>query len=79
MMEPYGLVLLLLVPAGYLIYVSIDVIVKTLKQKEENEEKVINSSTSTSKLDSLSSEQKEKLKKELLNELLNKGKENKDE
>ena len=79
MMEPYGLVLLLLVPAGYLIYVSIDVIVKTLKQKEENEEKAINSSASTSKLDSLSSEQKEKLKKELLNELLNKGKENKDE
>lgn len=79
MMEPYGLILLLLIPGGYLIYVSIDAIVKALKEKEINEEKVELTNTSTSKLDRLSKEEKEKLKEELLSELLNKGKENKDE
>ncbi len=81
MMEPYGLVLLLLIPGGYLIYVSIDTIVKALKDKEKVEVTDTNSSSraSTSRLDNLSKEEIEKLKTELLNEMLNSKKENKDE
>ena len=69
--SPIGLIVLLLIPTGYLIIsYSID-IVKALKEKEEVEttEKLPDSS-----LNELSDKDRERLKKELLDEMMNKKK-----
>ena len=69
--SPIGLIVLLLIPTGYLIIsYSID-IVKALKEKDEVEttEKLPNSS-----LNEISDKDRERLKKELLDEMMNKKK-----
>lgn len=68
MVTPAGLLILLLIPGSYLIFVSLKTIVKTLKEDENKDVKVVSSSSTT--LDSLSEEDKERLKQDLLNELL---------
>lgn len=68
MVTPAGLLILLLIPGSYLIFVSLKTIVKTLKEDENKDVKVVSSSSTA--LDSLSEEDKERLKQDLLNELL---------
>ncbi len=72
MVTPWGLIILLLIPGSYLIVISIMKIVKTLKENDEEELAVEEkgNSSSTSKLDGLSKEDKERLKQDLLNEML---------
>ncbi len=81
MTTPWGLVIVLLIPGGYLIFVSIQTIVKTLKEKDDEEKlevtdkdgnKVVIDSNSTKedKYSSLSEEDKKRLKQDLLNEML---------
>ena len=64
--SPIGLIILLLIPAGYLIVVSGMDIFKTLKTAEEKEA----SASKDDRLSNLSEEQRAKLKKELLDEML---------
>lgn len=73
--SPVGLIVLLLVPALYLIVVSGIDIFKTLN---ENEAKQVET-TGNAKLDSLSSADRERLKQELLDEMVNSKKGKKDE
>ena len=79
MTTPWGLLILLLIPAMYLIVSSGIDIVKATKSKEEEEEKLAtegansggdNPHDSENKLSQLSDEDKERLKKELLNQML---------
>ena len=74
--SPIGLIVLLLIPAGYLIITSSIDIVKALKEKEESETSGANAPSS---LDNIKGEDRERLKKELLEEMMNKKKEKKDE
>lgn len=74
--SPVGLIVLLLIPAGYLIITSSIDIVKALKEKEETETSGTNAPSS---LDNIKGEDRERLKKELLEEMMNKKKEKKDE
>jgi len=72
--SPWGLLALILIPAIYLIITSVIDIVKTMSEKEET----ISSSNNTSLakddlLSQLSPKDLERLKKELLNELIDKG------
>ena len=73
----WGLLILLLIPAGYLIVVSAKDIFKALKESEEAQE-----STKVEGLETLSKEDQERLKRELLDEMIaekTKEKEKKDE
>ena len=79
MTTPWGLLILLLVPAMYLIVSSGIDIVKAAKSKEEEEEKLAAEGAANAdgenpptenKLSNLSAEDKERLKKELLNQML---------
>lgn len=82
MASAIGLILMLLIPAGYLIVVSAIDIFKALKESEEREAAGITVNSGESKdvkVDTLSEEDKKRLKEELLNELLaSKKGENKD-
>lgn len=71
--SPIGLLILLLIPAGYLIVTSTIDILKTLKTAEEQEQ-VMTSVDTSNRLNSISIEDKERLKKELLEELKKKSK-----
>ena len=90
MTTPWGLVIILLIPGGYLIFVSISTIIKTLKEKDDedklevtgpNGDKIsIDSTSKNEKYSSLSEEDKKRLKQDLLNEMLkNKEGGNKDD
>lgn len=73
----WGLIIVLLIPAGYLIVVSAKDIFKTLNESEE-----ANATVTIEGLDSLSKEDQERLKRELLDEMIaekSKEKEKKDE
>jgi len=68
-MTPYGLVTLILIPGCYLIVSSIiDIVKATKKDKEETKKKRLEGNISA--LDELSEEDKERLKEDLLNEIL---------
>ena len=81
--SPWGLLIFLLVPAFYLVVTSVLDIFKAMKEPDEEEtsggsgDKPTSSSTGTSRLDSLSEKEREKLKKQMLEEMLN-GKKGKD-
>ena len=76
--SPFGLIILLLVPAGYLIVVSTIDIFKTLKKPEEEGAAV--DPNATGKLSKVSAEDRERLKKELMDEMIaNKRKEKENE
>ena len=80
MTTPWGLLILLLIPAFYLIISSGIDIVKAAKSKEDEEEKLATEGAAAAngdnppnpddKLSNLSAEDKERLKKELLNQML---------
>lgn len=80
MTTPWGLLILLLIPALYLIISSGIDIIKAAKSKEDEEEKLAaeaaanadgdNPPNPENKLSSLSDEDRERLKKELLNQML---------
>jgi hypothetical protein len=80
----WGLLILLLIPALYLIITAVMDIVKALKEKDEEEELVTqqgkdNTTTpsANSSLSNLSKEDQERLKKEMLDEMLNNSKKDK--
>ena len=66
--SPIGLIILLLVPAAYLIVASSIDIFKAMNEAEETNSKTNNNSSG--KLANLSTEEKERLKKELLDEMI---------
>ena len=73
--SPWGLLVFLLIPAFYLVITSVIDIFRALKESEEGEEGASSSgsnNSSNSSLDGLSDEDKERLKKELLGEMLTK-------
>lgn len=65
----WGLIILLLIPAGYLIVTSGIDIFKALKQEDEDTVKV-EGKASDVKVDNLSEKERERLKKELLQEMI---------
>lgn len=67
--SPWGLLVLLLLPAAYLIIVSAKDIFKALKESEEGEQ---NENKAPSSLDTISNEDRERLKRELLDEMISK-------
>ena len=70
---PWGLLVFLLVPAFYLVITSVLDIFKAIKEPEEgNNSSSSSSSAGDASLEGLSEEDKERLKKEMLEELLNK-------
>ena len=81
--SPWGLLIFLLVPAFYLVITSVLDIFKAMKEPDEEEasggsgDKPASTSTGTSRLDSLSEKEREALKKQMLDEMLN-GKKGKD-
>lgn len=72
--SPFGLIILLLIPAGYLIVVSSMDIFKALK---ENEESQTSSKLEGDHLSNISDKEKERLKKEMLEEMIKAKKEEK--
>lgn len=66
----WGLIFLLAIPAGYLIIVSVGDIVKALKEDDEDEPKKEVESSGTSSIEGLSKEDIERLKQDMLNEML---------
>lgn len=72
--SPIGLLIFLLIPALYLIVTSSIDIIKTLKASEEKEEETKNEPSS---LDTLSNKEIERLKSEMLNEMIEKSKKGK--
>lgn len=74
--SPWGLLVFLLVPAFYLVITSVLDIFKTMKDPEEEgaegEKTSEGKSKAPSSLDSLSEEDKERLKREMLDEMMNK-------
>ena len=77
MTSAWGLIILLLVPAGYLIVVSTIDIFKTLNEAEKKEIEESKNKTTDEKLSSLSEEDRIRLKKELLAEMVKKKQEEK--
>ena len=71
--SPIGLILLLLIPAVYLIVTSSIDIFKAMKESEASEGEVIEGG----KLSTLNNEERERLKKELLEEMINAKREEK--
>ena len=65
MLTPYGLIILLLIPGSYLIFTSARSLIKALKDDDE-----VKTSNSELSLDGLKAEDIERLKKDLLNEML---------
>lgn len=77
----WGLLILLLIPALYLIVTSVIDLCKAIKDPDEEEHEVVAEQSPdkpNSSLDGLSEEDKERLKKELLNELIGGGKDEKE-
>lgn len=72
--SPWGLLVFLLVPAFYLVITSVLDIFKALKEPEEGETGKDKDKKESSGIDGLSKEDKERLKKEMLDEMLNKKK-----
>lgn len=70
--SPWGLLVFLLVPAFYLVITSVLDIFSAMKDKEEDDEGGDGGGNTPSSLDELSDEDRERLKKELLDEMLNK-------
>lgn len=68
--SPVGLIILLLVPAMYLIVMSSIDIFKQLKETEAKEQAAASSSPESARLAGLSEEDRERLKKELLDEMI---------
>ncbi len=72
--SPWGLVILLLIPSGYLMFVSIRDILKALNEKDEetpkSDEPPKNPVAGRVEFDTMSKEEKERLKAELLQEML---------
>lgn len=68
MLTPWGLIILLLIPGGYLIYVSASNLIKAFKEEPNESEAKANKTPSS--IEGISEEDKERLKKELLNEML---------
>ena len=78
--SPIGLIIVLLIPAAYLIIVSSIDIFKAMKSSEEEESATVNGDVpSGNTLANVSSKDRERLKKELLEEMINKKKEEKNE
>ena len=77
--SPVGLIIVLLVPAAYLIITSSIDIFKAMKASENEEVKVSGDTPSGSTLSSVSAKDRERLKKELLDEMIKKKKENRHE
>lgn len=73
--SPVGLLILLLVPALYLIITSTIDIFRAMKQSEAENEAFANAEPSTDRLNQMSAEEKDRLKKELLEEMKQKRKE----
>ena len=69
--SPWGLLVFLLVPAFYLVITSVLDIFKAIKEPEEGETKTSDGSK-TSSIEGLSEADKERLKKEMLDQMLNK-------
>ena len=69
--SPWGLLVFLLIPAFYLVITSVLDIFSTLKEKDDDDGSD-DGGNSPSSLDELSSKERERLKKELLEEMLNK-------
>ena len=74
--SPIGLLIFLLIPAAYLIITSIIDILRALKDAEEGQASGENKTTVQS-LEKISNKDRERLKKELLEEMINKAKEKK--
>lgn len=72
--SPFGLIILLLVPAAYLIVISSIDIFKALKENEDRQSEQVASGEHLSKL---SDKEKERLKKEMLEEMIKAKKEEK--
>lgn len=72
--SPLGLLIFLLIPAGYMLVTSVIDIIKALKMADENEEQVKEEVKTSVALEGLSEKEKERLKKEMLEEMLNKSK-----
>lgn len=74
--SPWGLLVFLLIPAFYLVITSVLDIFKAIKEPEEGSETPTvpsgGNSSSNSSLDGLSDEDRERLKKEMLEQMLNK-------
>lgn len=78
--SPWGLLVFLLIPAFYLVITSVLDIFKAMKDPEEVKEgegNVAPSDNTPSSLDSLSAEDRERLKREMLDEIMNNKKGNK--
>ena len=75
MSQPWGLIILLLIPAGYLIVTSSIDIFKAVKEEEEKE--VNAAPVEGERLSQLSEKEKQRLKDELLDEMLKSKKEGK--
>ena len=78
MTSVWGLIILLLVPAGYLIVVSTIDIFKTLKEAEQKEIEEQKNNPVDARLAGLSEEEKARLKKELLAEMVKAKREEKE-
>lgn len=74
--SPLGLLVLLLIPAGYLIVVSSIDIFKAVKE-DENASQATNNNVSSERLSKISDKDRERLKKELLEEMMKAKKEEK--
>lgn len=72
--SPFGLLVLLLIPAFYLVITSVIDIFKAYKEPEEVIAKGVSKGLTDSKEIELSEEDKKRLKEELLQEMLNKNK-----
>ncbi len=70
--SPIGLIVLLLIPAGYLIVTSAIDIFKAMKEGEDDD--TTNGGSNSKAVDDMSKEEKERLKQELLQEMLEKKK-----
>lgn len=75
MSQPWGLIILLLIPAGYLIVTSSIDIFKAVKEEEEKEANA--APVEGERLSQLSEKDKQRLKDELLDEMLKSKKEGK--
>ena len=77
-MNTQQLIILLLIPAVYLLVSSSIDIFKTLKESEEKEEAESSNRVADERLSSLSEEDRARLKKELLNEMVKAKREEKE-
>ena len=67
----WGLFICLLIPALYLIISSVIDVYKAVKMKEDEEDLVVDTQDGSTSVNEISEEQYEKLKKEMINEMIN--------